>query len=87
MGGGERDEAVMALLGASPPLSFEQQGAAWSRASLLEAEVLQGHVAEEIGHGLAVVSPADRLCQDHGDVNHLRRGREQRSMPSYQKKH
>lgn len=39
-------------------------GAALSRS-------LQGYVAEEVGHGLAVVGSPDRLGQDHGDVDDL----------------
>lgn len=35
---------------------------------------LQGHVAEEVRHRLAVVSPADGLSEDHGDVNDLNFG-------------
>lgn len=37
-------------------------------------------MAEQVGHGLPVVGPADGLGQDHGDVNNLsarhREGRE-----------
>lgn len=32
---------------------------------------LQGHVAEEVRHRLAVVGSPDRLRQDHGDVDDL----------------
>ena len=33
--------------------------------------LLQGDMAEQIRDGFAVVSPADGLCKDHGDVNNL----------------
>lgn len=33
--------------------------------------LLQGDMAEQIWHGLAVVSSTDGLCKDHGDVNNL----------------
>lgn len=32
---------------------------------------LQGYVAEEVGHGLAIVGSPDGLRQDHGDVDDL----------------
>lgn len=32
---------------------------------------LQGHVAEEVGHRLAVVGSPDRLGQDHGYIYDL----------------
>lgn len=32
-------------------------------------------MAEQVRHRLAVVSSADGLCEDHGDVNNLERQR------------
>ena len=37
--------------------------------------LLQGDVAEQIRHGLAVVSSANGLCKDHGNVYNLEKNR------------
>lgn len=40
-------------------------------ATIRRSLLLQGHVAEEVGHGLAVVGSPDGLRQDHGNVDDL----------------
>lgn len=52
----------------------------WCNSTRVDGKLhlLQGHVAEQVRDGLAVVSSTDGLCEDHGDVNHL--GTEQRQL-------
>ena len=50
----------------------EGGGAGGEPAAAPPSRSLQGNVAEEVGHGLAVVGSSDRLRQDHGDVDDLR---------------
>lgn len=51
----------------------------WRKCVPLPSHPLQGHMAEEIGHRLAVVSSPDGLGEDHGYVDDLK----QTTWPSH----